>query len=174
LSNLIRYDVLEYLKSHGISARELDEPEGAGPIEGCGINPLPNNGIELIYKSSCIRIRKGVDPPMPTTDSQKGWYQQELGLVFEDGSPAAITNLLVLWYSCDPRTFAGLKLIRTKRVLRKSVACDWEIEVPPPPIPLSTPILPDYSRGSDLPLEQSGEQEEADDLDGTGTDDHQW
>jgi hypothetical protein len=166
LSNLIRYEVLEYLKSHGISAREEREPEGIGPLDGCALNSLPNNGIELFYRGSCIRLRKGLEPPMPTTETQKEWYQQELGLVYEDGSPATLTNLLILWYSDGARKLIALKLLRTKRVLRKSVACDWEIPVPAPEIPIDRVIPSEYSRGSDLPLDGS------DDIEETGTDDN--
>lgn len=165
LSNLIRYEVLEYLKGRGISAHE--EPGGeAEPLDGCGLNSLPNNGIELVYRGSCIRLRKGLEPPMPTTLVQEEWYQQYLP--FEDGGPTTITNLLILWYSNGQRELAGLKLLRTKGVGRKSVVCDWEVNVPAPYIPISGVIPPEYSKDPDLPLGPDSK-----DLDDTGTDGNQ-
>lgn len=167
LSNLIRYEVIEYLKSHGISAREEDDAI-VGPLDGCGMNSLANNGIELIYRGSCIRLRKGTEPPMPTTDSQKDWYQQRL---FEDDA-SILTNLLVLWYSDGQRKFGGLTLLRTKRVLRKSVACDWRSHVDSPPLVLNVEVGHEYSSGYDLPLSQE-DQDNEENLrdDSTGTDD---
>lgn len=169
LSNLVRYEVLEYLKAHGISAREEDESTEIGPLDGCGMNPLPNNGIELVYRGSCIRLRKGVEVPMPTTDTQRDWYQQELP--FDDNGPIAVTNLLILWRSDGQRKFAGLKLLRTKRVLRKSVACDWEVDVSRPSIIPTETIPSEYGKDSELPLLQP--DQEATRQDSTGTDDHE-
>jgi hypothetical protein len=168
LSNLIRYEVLEYLRSHGISAYE-DDSEVLGPLDGCGMNALPNNGIELVYKGSCLRLRKGVEPPRPTTEAQRGWYQQELGLRYEDDRPVALTNLLLLWYAKGPREFAGLKLLRTEGVLENSVVCDWEIPVPGPSIALSEVIASEYREYPELPLDGSVESGA---LEKTGSDGH--
>ena len=134
------------------------------------MNSLPNNGIELVYRGSCIRLRKGLEPPMPTTLTQKEWYQQ--CLPFEDGDPTTITNLLILWYSNGQRELAGLKLLRTKGVGRKSVVCDWQVDVPAPYIPMSDVVPSEYGKDSDLPLgaEDNGDSE---DLDYTGTDGNQ-
>src|SRR5206468_1492413 len=93
-SNLVRYEVLEYLRAHGIDAREEEEgEEQLGPIDGCDRRSLPNNGLELIYRGSCLRVRKGLEPPMPTTQTQKNWYQQNL-FVSESDVGTVLTNLL--------------------------------------------------------------------------------
>jgi hypothetical protein len=171
LSNLIRYEVLEYLKGHGISAREESDGDEVGPLDGCGMNPLPNNGIELMYRGSCIRLRKGMEAPMPTTETQKGWYQQALPFEVdgENETTETFTNLLILWYSAGYRTFGGLKLLRTKGVGKKSVICDWESPVTAPLIPMSNVVPSEYSNDPDLPLDQCGDSDSFGD---TGTDVH--
>jgi hypothetical protein len=170
LSNLIRYEVLEYLRGRGISAHEDDSDiDAIGPLDGCGMNSLPNNGIELVFRNSCIRLRKGSEPPRPTTDSQIEWYQQLLPFQEEDGVFIA-TNLLVLWYGEGQRNFTGLKLLRTKNVRGSRVQCDWMIDVPAPPVSASENVRSEYRRSPDLPLD--GREDSDERSSDTGTDGH--
>src|ERR1039457_5988292 len=83
LSNLIRYFVLDYLKSHGHSAAEIEDD-----LDAWGLHGLPNNGIEISDKRACMRIRKGTEPPCPNTRSQRDFYQQWLWA--EDGGEPSI------------------------------------------------------------------------------------
>jgi hypothetical protein len=70
LSNLIRYHTLEYLWAQGFDNSTAKE-EGE---DGWGLRGLPNNGIELLYKQGCVRLRKGIDPPYPTTVASEDFY----------------------------------------------------------------------------------------------------
>jgi hypothetical protein len=91
LSNLIRYHVLEYLWTRGFDGATAKEDEG----DGWGLRGLPNNGLEILYRQSCIRVRKGIDPPFPNTASAENFYQQKL---FEaSGDEGVLTNLLILY-----------------------------------------------------------------------------
>src|SRR5215472_1793667 len=90
LSNLVRYYTLSYLWANGYNAKE----EGEGDADSWGMRGLPNNGIELIFRQSCIRVRKGVEPPCPMTASSRDFYQQVL---FDEAGTGIVTNLLVLF-----------------------------------------------------------------------------
>jgi len=79
LSNLVRYHALEYLWSRGFNdAKEEGD-------DGWGLHGRPNNGIELLYKQSCTRVRKGIDPRYPTTTASTEFYQQKLFEEMEQG-----------------------------------------------------------------------------------------
>ena len=167
LSNLIRYHALEYLWSRGFEA--TDEAEQSDDDEW-NLRGLPNNGIELRYKQSCIRIRKGIDPPYPTTTASQDFYQQKL---FEESDGDVVTNLLVMFNLDDELQYDGkLKLMRPTRlnVRRKMVKCEWSKTVEISAIDLRRAIAPEYLNDGDLPLSEQDGSEEKDRKRDTGTD----
>jgi hypothetical protein len=169
LSNLIRYHTLEYLWSQGFDTNSAKEEGGD---DGWGLRGLPNNGIELLYKNSCIRVRKGIDPPYPTTISSQEFYQQRL---FQEGiDSGVVTNLLILYNLNVALQYDGdMKLMRPIRLnaKKKSVKCEWSKAIDFRGVDLSRTVPPQYAHGSELPL--SGPQDSArEDTDTrTGTDD---
>lgn len=153
LSNLIRYHALEYLWSQGFdNARE----EGDG---NWGFRGLPNNGIELLYRKSCIRVRKGIDPPYPTTSSSEDFYQQR---IFEEIDSGIVTNLLVLYNLDSQLQYDGkLRVMRPEKLnsKRRLVKCDWHRTLELNTVDLSRPVAPEYMHGRDLPLDRDSHQE---------------
>ncbi len=157
LSNLIRYFVLEYLRSRGHSASDIEDPDS------WGLRGLPNNGIEIIYKRSCIRIRKGIDPPCPNTQAQRDFYQQRLWE--DDGEDAVATNLIVLWNLGLGLLYEGdMKLVRPLKGNAKWVRLEWSKQVIVLSVDPDAIINSEYSRPSELPLQRDGIDER------TGTD----
>jgi hypothetical protein len=152
LSNLIRFHALEYLWSNGFeTAREEGE-------DGWGLKGLPNNGIELRYRQSCIRVRKGIDPPYPTTASSEDFYQQKL---FDEMDLGIATNLLVLFNLDGKLQYDGkLRLMRPigLYIKRKTVRCDWIRTVRLNAADVSTPVTSEYMHAPDLPLDGTEEQ----------------
>jgi len=157
-SNLIRYHALEYLWSQGFdSAKE----EGS---DGWGLQKLPNNGIELLYKQSCVRLRKGIDPPYPTTAASEDFYQQAL---FGELDHGVITNLLIMYnLDADLQYDGKLRLMRPEKLnaKRKLVKCSWSRTVEPQSVDLARAVAPEYQHTSELPLD------DAEKKDKTGTD----
>ena len=166
LSNLIRYHALEYLWSHGYA----DAAEEKG-VDGWGFRGLPNNGIELIYKGSCIRLRKGIDPPFPTTIASKDFYQQAL---FEELDSGVETNLLVLFNLDKKLQYTGeLRLLRPTGIVkrRKLVSIDWAKSVRFEGLDLGKTIQPTYAHDKELPLGTGQDESEEAKQKRTGTDD---
>lgn len=155
-SSLVRYEVLEYLTAKGYNA--IDEvPTVDGPIEGCGLRHLPNNGIELRFQASCIRIRKGTEPPCPHTGASQDFYQQSLD--FGDAAAGIVTNLLVLWDLDDKLQFCGLRLVRPVNGGPKFVEWDWQKTVPIATVSPTDVVTPQYGRDPELPYSDSDRQE---------------
>ena len=71
LSALIRYYLSNYLTAHHYGAKEE-----VGDPDDWNMRSLANNGIELRYKGSRIRIRKATGMPAPMTASSRDYYQQ--------------------------------------------------------------------------------------------------
>lgn len=160
LSNLIRYHALEYLWSRGFDRTTAKEEDA----DGWGMRGLPNNGIELVFKQSCVRLRKGIDPPYPTTAAAEDFYQQAL---FGELDQGIVTNLLILFNLDAKLQYDGkLRLMRPQRLnsKRKLVKCDWSRTVEPQSVDLTRSVLPEYKHNTDLPFDGSDAQE------GTGTD----
>jgi hypothetical protein len=167
LSNLIRYYALEYLQQNKLDAKDEPEPDGWYR------RGLSNNGIELLYRRSCIRIRKGIEPPCPSTETAQDFYQQLLdGMGNAPGYSGIATNLLVLWNLDSNKQLEGLKLVRPTAGTSKFVAWDWMVTVPSPVLNLEQKISPEYVNPSELPLDQpSGDEIQGDNKkDKTGTD----
>ena len=166
LSNLIRYHVLEYLWTQGFDTATAKEDEG----DGWGLRGLPNNGIELLYRQSCIRVRKGIDPPYPNTTSAENFYQQKL--FEESGDSGLITNLLILYNLNSKLQYDGKLLLMRPTKLnarKKTVKCDWVKSVEIRSVDPSRVIPADFMHGRELPFgnEQVEQQNEK-----TGTDDN--
>jgi hypothetical protein len=163
LSNLIRYHALEYLWSHGYSeAREES-------VDDWGLRGLPNNGIELLYKRSCIRVRKGVDPPYPTTESSEDFYQQKL---IEEIDAGIDINLLVLYnLDADLKYDGKLSLLRPTTLNRrtKKVRWEWRKTIMPESVNLTQAIASEYMHGGDLPLDESASDTDSNPKTGTDT-----
>lgn len=170
LSNLIRYHALEYLWSKGYN----DAKEEGDDPDGWGLRGLPNNGIELLYKQSCIRVRKGIEPPCPMTAAAKNFYQQRL---FAEAIAGVVTNLLVLYSLSADLQYGGMQLMRPVKLLRgkngsPKVKCDWsQTVVFGATVDLNKPIPVKYSLNPDLPLSAEEKKPEAENIDKTGTDD---
>jgi hypothetical protein len=161
LSNLIRYHALEYLWSQGFDKSNAKEEEG----DGWGFRGLPNNGIELLFRQSCIRVRKGIEPPYPTTDSSEDFYQQEL---FQEEERGVVTNLLVLYNLNSKLEYDGnLRLMRPVKLnsKRRIVKCDWQATVQRRNADIGHQVPPEYMHGKDLPF-----GDEAESMKKTGTD----
>jgi hypothetical protein len=175
LSNLIRYYALEYLKSRKHNAHEEPIPDS------WGMRGLSNNGIELLYKRSCIRIRKGSEPPFPATDSSQEFYQQVFNYEDAPGYSGILTNLLVLWDLGTDQQFSGLKLVRPVDGGIKFAKWDWLVAVPKPVLSLDSQVSAEYMHAQELPLDPSESYEREDDDDSadeggpdkTGTDNTQ-
>lgn len=149
LSNLIRYHALEYLWGKGFSSAKEESSDG------WDFRGLPNNGIELLYKQSCIRVRKGIDPPYPTTGSSEDFYQQRL---FEEIDHGIVTNLLILYNLDGDLQYDGkLQLMRPERLnpKKKIVKCEWKRTIAMTALNVAAPISPNYMHGSDLPLDDT-------------------
>jgi hypothetical protein len=150
LSNLIRYYALEYLRSRGFDDAQ---EEGA---DGWDFRGLPNNGIELLYRQGCIRIRKGIDPPYPTTTSSEDFYQQKL---FDEIDSGIQTNLLVLFNLDATLQYDGkLRLMRPEKLnaKKKLVKCDWSRTIQIDAADVSTPVPSQYMHPPELPLGVNG------------------
>jgi hypothetical protein len=167
LSNLIRYYVLEYLWSRGHNAKESDP-------DGWGMRSLSNNGIEVLYKRSCIRIRKGLEPPCPMTSSAQDFYQQSL---FEEcGEDSVVTNLLILWNLRYDLQYSGdMHIVRPVNGDAKTVVCDWSkrVVLGKASIDPECVVPSEYALPTELPLDpsiQSEDEDEDEDEEGTGTD----
>jgi len=164
LSNLIRYHVLEYLWTQGFDAGTAKEDDG----EGWGLRGLPNNGLELLFRQSCIRVRKGIDPPYPNTMSAENFYQQKL--FDESVNDGTITNLLILYNLDRDLQYDGkLLLMRPMKlnVKKKTVKCDWVKTVEIARVDPNRVIPPEFMHGQELPFRD--EQTERNGK--TGTDD---
>jgi len=168
LSNLIRYHALEYLWSSGHSdAKEEDE-------DGWGFRGLPNNGIELLYQQSCIRVRKGIDPPYPTTGNAEDFYRQKL---FQEMESGVKINLLILYNLNSQLQYDGkLSILRPVKLIKKmkKVTWDWRRTVTPSEFSVMKPVAPEYMHATDLPMEhdtQAGHEEVKEKTAGTGTGD---
>jgi hypothetical protein len=155
LSNLIRYHALEYLWAQGFDHTTAKE-EGA---DGWGLQRLPNNGIELLYKQSCIRLRKGIDPPYPTTGASEDFYQQAL---FGELDRGVVTNLLIMFNLDANLQYDGkLRLMRPEKLnaRRKLVKCTWVRTVELQSVDLTQAVSPEYQHASELPLDEMNKQE---------------
>ena len=151
LSNLIRYFVLDYLWSRGHSAAEIDP-------DTWGMRRLPNNGIEVIFRRSCIRIRKALEPPLPMTASAQDFYQQLLSEEFNDTSVA--TNLLILWNLNAKLEYAGdMRLIRPVNGTPRAVQWDWAKKVVLTSVDPGRVVTPEYSQPTDLPITREGDEQ---------------
>lgn len=167
LSNLIRYFVLDYLLGQGRDAVEFGDPDS------WGLRSLSNNGIEITYRRSRIRFRKGIEPPCPTTISAQDFYQQWLSEEFtQDG---VVTNLLILWNLDAQLQYSGdLRLIRPVDGNRQFAEWEWSKRVALTAVDPGRVIGPDYSLPSELPLDPSQPSQDLEDdeeTEGTGTDD---
>lgn len=148
LSNLIRYFTLEYLRAHGKEASEEEnESDGSWGFEG-----LSNNGIEIHYRNSRIRLRKGVEAPMPNTHSSLQFYQQ----VFPEMEDTQIyANLIVLWnLNAKLEYDSDMQLIRTKGLSRnkKEVTYIFRHKVVLTGVDLTRVVESEYSLPSELPM----------------------
>ena len=165
LSNLIRYFTLEYLKSANYEASDLEDDDA------WALRNLSNNGIEIVYRGSRIRIRKGVDPPCPSTGASRDFYQLVL---FEDLEKGQVEiNILVLWNLSKELLYESeMYLIKPSKGNRKYVKWSWRISVVlGAPIDLAGPVEPEYMHSSELPVDPN-EVDESDKEDPkTGTTD---
>jgi hypothetical protein len=166
LSNLVRYFVLEYLKAANIDARDLEEDEG------WALKNLSNNGIEILYRGSCIRFRKSMDPPAPSTEAGKNFYQQVLSQEFG----TVVINILILWNLNSSLQYVGeMYIVRLIRVRGRKVKYEWRKAVDLSVINISEPVEPEYVLPADLPIGNADEPERDQPGDeererGTGTD----
>lgn len=147
LSNLIRYYALDYLTVRGYNPHE-EPTDAAWYMRG-----LSNNGIELLYRNACIRIRKGLEAPIPMTASSQDFYQQVLPFWDELEQRQVVSNLLVLWNVDERISFSGLKLLRPVDGHAKGVRIDWQVNVPLISINVSEVVESEYMNSSELPLD---------------------
>lgn len=148
LSNLIRYHVLEYLWTQGFDTVTAKEDDG----DGWGLRGLPNNGLELLFRKSCIRVRKGIDPPYPNTTSAENFYQQRL---FEESGNGLITNLLILYNLDSNLQYDGKLLLMRPMKLnakKKTVKCDWVKTVEIRGLDPGRAIPSEFMHGGELPF----------------------
>lgn len=146
-SNLIRYYTLDYLWASGYhTAKEEDDRDS----DAWGMRRLANNGIEIVYRQSCLRVRKGIEPPLSTTKTQNDFYQQVL---FED-SDRIITNLMLLFdLNSKPLYDGSMRLVRPVGETRKAVKLQWAATVKLETVDPAALVSHDYSKPEDLPLD---------------------
>ncbi|HXJ39031.1 MAG TPA: hypothetical protein VNH18_07120 [Bryobacteraceae bacterium] len=163
LSNLTRYFMLEYLKKTGFNPRDLDDEDG----DGWSLKNLSNNGIEIMFRGSCIRIRKGVEAPLPATRAAQDFYQQVLNQEFAQAT--VLTNIMVMWNLTRGLEYEGeMYLLRPKSGNRKKVKLAWRKRVQLDRISITQTVEPAYGLPSDLPIDPAADTERKDK---TGTDD---
>lgn len=159
LSNLIRYYALTYLQSKGYSA--WDE---ASLSDKWAMRGLSNNGIEIVYRRCCLRIRKGIEPPCPATATSQDFYQQRFQYQEEPVPDGVINNLLVLWNLTSTLQYEGIKLARPTGGDIDYAQWDWLKSVPAMRAKINHPVPPEYARDTELPLDGRDETDS-----GTGT-----
>jgi len=162
-SCLIRYYLLVFLQ-----ARHFDPSEEDDDWVGWDTRQLSNNGIELRYNGSCIRIRNASGMPAPITASTRDFYQQVL-FVDKDWEP--VINLLVLFKLTPEMQYDGtLRLVRPSTGDESHANFEWDHKVKYPVLDPAEVVLPEYMRPPELPFEMNAEDDPNLFGDDTGTD----